>query len=88
MPPTDIRGAGAQLEGDVVAAACEGGWQLPCLSLGSLSLTECEHIICIFNVEQAAGVVPQEGDGCMRLIFWGKLYLKGQREDKSQLQRM
>lgn len=37
MPTTDIRGAVTQLESDVVAAACEGGWQLPCLSLGSHS---------------------------------------------------
>lgn len=26
-----------QLEGNVIAAACEGGWQLPCLSLSSHS---------------------------------------------------
>lgn len=59
--PQTSRGERPQLEGDVVAVACEGDWQLPCLSVSSCSPDSInnECIICILNAERAAGVVPQ-----------------------------
>lgn len=56
----------------MVAAAYEGGWQLPCC-LGAPAALQTEHITCIVNAEHAAGVVPPGWDGCVIATFWAKL---------------
>lgn len=68
--------ADLQLEGEVVAAAREGGWQMPCLAVGSHSSPDSALLPAWYRCRTSCRRCPWEGTR-ETAIFWAKPYQRG-----------